>query len=82
MAEHDELQALVARASRILGKLDLTKSTSGHVSARIDGTDTFLIRARGPGETGVRYTQPDDVTWCWVQLICLKAECQRLNASC
>ena len=61
MANREQLQALVARASRILGKLDLTKSTSGHVSARIEGTDTFLIRARGPGETGVRFTQPGDV---------------------
>ena len=56
-----EQRELVALSSRILGKLDLTKSTSGHVSARVPGTDTFLIRARGPAETGVRYTAPGDV---------------------
>ena len=57
----EERRTRVARASRILGKLDLTKATSGHVSARVPGTDTFLIRARGPGETGVRFTRPEDV---------------------
>lgn len=57
----EERRARVALASRILGKLDLTKATSGHVSARVPGTDTFLIRARGPGETGVRFTRPEDV---------------------
>ena len=56
-----EQRELVALSSRMLGKLDLTKSTSGHVSARVAGTDTFLIRARGPAETGVRYTAPGDV---------------------
>lgn len=56
-----EQRELVALSSRILGKLDLTKSTSGHVSARVPGTDTFLIRARGPAETGVRYTGPGDI---------------------
>ncbi len=56
-----EQRELVALSSRILGKLDLTKSTSGHVSARVAGTDTFLIRARGPAETGVRFTRPGDV---------------------
>ena len=61
MERLQEQRELVALSSRILGKLDLTKSTSGHVSARVAGTDTFLIRARGPAETGVRYTGPGDV---------------------
>lgn len=61
MKSLQEQRELVALSSRILGKLDLTKSTSGHVSARVPGTDTFLIRARGPAETGVRYTEPGDV---------------------
>ena len=61
MERLQEQRELVALSSRILGKLDLTKSTSGHVSARVPGTDTFLIRARGPAETGVRYTEPGDV---------------------
>jgi L-fuculose-phosphate aldolase len=52
---------LVARACRILGNLDLTKATQGHVSLRLPGSDRILIRARGPGESGVRYTEPGDV---------------------
>jgi L-fuculose-phosphate aldolase len=61
MAALDELRARVAKACRVLGKLELTKAASGHISARVPGTDTLMIRARGPGETGVRYTTDDDV---------------------
>ncbi|MDB5795029.1 MAG: hypothetical protein JWR25_1408 [Noviherbaspirillum sp.] len=64
MNEPDAVQQLkerVARACRVLGKLELTKSTYGHISVRIPGTDTMLIRARGPGESGIRYTSADDV---------------------
>jgi 3,4-dihydroxyphthalate decarboxylase len=61
MADVEELRARVAQACRVAGKLGLTKSTSGHVSARVPGTDTLLIRARGAGESGVRYTAADDV---------------------
>ena len=61
MAGMDELREQVAKACRVLGKLELTKSASGHISARVPGTDTLAIRARGPGETGVRYTAADDV---------------------
>lgn len=57
----DQLRERVAQACRVLGKLDLTKSASGHISARVPGTDTLLIRARGPGESGVRFTDVDDV---------------------
>lgn len=51
----------VALACRIIGKLDLTKAATGHLSMRVPGTDTVLIRARGAGETGVRYTTADEV---------------------
>lgn len=61
MTEVDELRERVARACRVIGKLELTKAASGHVSARVPGTDTLLIRARGPGEAGVRFTTADDV---------------------
>ncbi|HEX2725493.1 MAG TPA: class II aldolase/adducin family protein [Beijerinckiaceae bacterium] len=57
----EELRARIAKACRVLGKLQLTKSASGHISARVPGTDTILIRARGPGESGVRFTAEDDV---------------------
>lgn len=61
MTEVAQSRELVAKACRILGKLELTKSSSGHISARIEGTDKFLIRARGPGESGVRFTKACDV---------------------
>jgi ribulose-5-phosphate 4-epimerase/fuculose-1-phosphate aldolase len=56
-----ELREQVAKACRIIGKLDLTKAATGHISARVPGTNTVLIRARGPGEAGVRYTTADEV---------------------
>lgn len=57
----DELRERVALACRVVGKLDLTKGATGHISARVPGTDKVLIRARGPGESGVRFTAPEDV---------------------
>jgi L-fuculose-phosphate aldolase len=51
-----DLRERVAEACRVLGALDLTKAATGHVSARIPGSNRALVRARGPGELGVRYT--------------------------
>jgi L-fuculose-phosphate aldolase len=51
---------LVAKACRILGKMDLTKAGSGHVSQRL-GDDRILIRGRGRDETGVRFTTIEEV---------------------
>jgi 3,4-dihydroxyphthalate decarboxylase len=61
MSETDELRERVAQACRVLGKLDLAEAATGHISARVPGTDRILIRARGPGELGVRYTTADQV---------------------
>ena len=61
MSEADELRERVAQACRVLGKLELAEAATGHISARIPGTDRILIRARGPGELGVRYTTADQV---------------------
>lgn len=64
MTDVDDLRPLrdrVAKACRVLGKVELTKSTFGHISVRVPGTDALLIRARGPGESGIRYTAADDV---------------------
>lgn len=61
MSDVQRFKEQLARACRVLGKLELTKAATGHISARIPGTDTLLIRARGPGETGVRFTTPDEV---------------------
>lgn len=61
MSEADDLRERVAAACRVLGQLDLTDAATGHISARVPGTDRVLIRARGPAELGVRYTTPDEV---------------------
>jgi ribulose-5-phosphate 4-epimerase/fuculose-1-phosphate aldolase len=55
------LQDRIAQACRVLGTLDLTIAVTGHVSARVPGTDRIFIRARGPAESGVRFTQPAEV---------------------
>jgi ribulose-5-phosphate 4-epimerase/fuculose-1-phosphate aldolase len=57
----NELRERVATACRVLGALDLTPGTLGHVSARVPGTDRILIRARGPAEFGVRYTTTEQI---------------------
>src|ERR1700688_1502203 len=51
---------LVAKSCRILGKMDLTKAGSGHVSQRA-GDDRILIRGRGSDELGVRFTTVEQV---------------------
>lgn len=61
MAQQADLCRRVAEACRVLGALELTKATTGHVSARIPGSDRLLIRARGGGELGVRYTTEEQV---------------------
>jgi ribulose-5-phosphate 4-epimerase/fuculose-1-phosphate aldolase len=61
MTNVSELRDLVARSCRILGKLNLTKEPSGHVSARIPGTDRIFIKARGPEESGLRFVSADDI---------------------
>jgi L-fuculose-phosphate aldolase len=61
MSELQQIRELVARSCRMLGKLNLTKEPSGHVSARIAGEDKLLIKARGPGESGLRFVSPDDI---------------------
>ncbi len=61
MVNLDEVRELVARSCRILGKLNMTKEPSGHVSARIEGTDRILIKARGPGESGLRFVTASDI---------------------
>lgn len=61
MSDINQLRVRVAQACRVLGKLDLTKAATGHVSARLPGTDRIFMRARGPAEKGVRYTHEDQV---------------------
>jgi L-fuculose-phosphate aldolase len=61
MADLSKLRELVAQSCRILGKLNLTKEPSGHVSARVPGEDKVLIKARGPEESGLRFVVARDI---------------------
>src|SRR5262245_35638083 len=61
MADLSNLRELVAQSCRMLGKLNLTKEPSGHVSARVPGEDRTLIKARGPKETGLRFVSARDI---------------------
>ena len=62
MAEQaTELRGKVALACRILAMEGLVKETTGHVSARLPGTERMFIRARGPAESGLLFTSPDEV---------------------
>jgi ribulose-5-phosphate 4-epimerase/fuculose-1-phosphate aldolase len=61
MNDIDDIRERVAEACRVLGALNLTKAATGHISARLPGTDRIFIRARGQDELGVRYTTPAEV---------------------
>jgi ribulose-5-phosphate 4-epimerase/fuculose-1-phosphate aldolase len=56
-----ELVDLVARACRILGKLNVTHGALGHVSYRLGDSPTMLIKGKGPDEVGLRYTRAADI---------------------
>jgi L-fuculose-phosphate aldolase len=61
MSDLSRLRELVAQSCRMLGKLNLTKEPSGHVSARAPGEDRVLIKARGPEESGLRFVTARDI---------------------
>ena len=61
MADQTKLRELVAQSCRVLGKLNLTKEPSGHVSARVPGENKVLIKARGPEESGLRFVSARDI---------------------
>jgi L-fuculose-phosphate aldolase len=61
MGDLSKVRELVAKSCRVLGKLNLTKEPSGHVSARIPGEDRLLIKARGPEESGLRFVTARDI---------------------
>jgi L-fuculose-phosphate aldolase len=61
MNDLSQLRELVALSCRVLGKLNLTKEPSGHVSARMPGADKILIKARGPDESGLRFVSAEDI---------------------
>lgn len=53
---NDDLRFRVAASCRILGMLGMVNESTGHVSARIPGTDEMLIRCRGGNEEGIMFT--------------------------
>jgi L-fuculose-phosphate aldolase len=61
MSDLSTLRESVAQSCRMLGKLNLTKEPSGHVSARVPGEDRVLIKARGPEESGLRFVTARDI---------------------
>jgi ribulose-5-phosphate 4-epimerase/fuculose-1-phosphate aldolase len=61
MRDLSKLRELVAQSCRMLGKLNLTKEPSGHVSARSPDDDRILIKARGPEESGLRFVTARDI---------------------
>lgn len=61
MSDYSQLRELVAQSCRVLGKLNLTKEPSGHVSARVPGQDRIFIKARGPDESGLRFVTARDI---------------------
>lgn len=60
MSQVDQRRELLASACRILGKLNMTKEPSGHVSARGPERGTIFIKARGRGESGLRFVTAKD----------------------
>jgi ribulose-5-phosphate 4-epimerase/fuculose-1-phosphate aldolase len=57
MAELDDLKGKVAQACRILAMTRLVKEITGHVSARVPGSQEMVLRCRGEDEFGLPYTQ-------------------------
>lgn len=57
----DALRSTIALACRILAVTGLVKEITGHVSARVPGTDEMLLRCRGEDEYGLLYTSENQV---------------------
>lgn len=55
-----QLRRTIALACRILANAGLAEDILGHVSLRV-GTDTLLVRCRGPEEQGLLLTLDEDV---------------------
>ena len=61
MSTEQDARNLVAKACRVVGRLDLTKAATGHVSQLSADGRRILIRGRGRDEVGVRYTTAEQV---------------------
>ena len=51
----------LAQACRVLGAYEMTHAALGHVSYRLEGTDSMLIKGKGANEVGLRYTRTRDI---------------------
>jgi 3,4-dihydroxyphthalate decarboxylase len=60
MDDQPSLRLEVARACRVLAFAGLAQDVLGHVSVRA-GADSLLVRCRGPRESGLAFTTPEDI---------------------
>lgn len=56
----ERLRSDVAIGCRVMARTGLVEHVLGHISLRV-GHDRALVRCRGPEESGLRFTTPDDV---------------------
>lgn len=56
-----ELKKKIALSCRILGYQGVTRGSFGHVSARIPGTDSILIKSKGPNEAALEFAVEKDI---------------------
>jgi ribulose-5-phosphate 4-epimerase/fuculose-1-phosphate aldolase len=61
LTDIEALQADLALSCRILAETGCVREITGHVSARIPGTDDILVRCRPLQDPGVSFTTPDDI---------------------
>jgi len=59
--EVNELREKIAISCRILGNRGVTRGSFGHVSARIPGSEHFLIKAKGPDEEALEFATARDI---------------------
>jgi ribulose-5-phosphate 4-epimerase/fuculose-1-phosphate aldolase len=61
LTDVDAMRADLALSCRILAETGCVREITGHVSARVPGTDDILVRCRPLQDPGVSFTTPDDI---------------------
>jgi ribulose-5-phosphate 4-epimerase/fuculose-1-phosphate aldolase len=61
LTDIEAMRAELALSCRILADTGCVREITGHVSARIPGTDDILVRCRPLQDPGVSFTTPDDI---------------------
>jgi ribulose-5-phosphate 4-epimerase/fuculose-1-phosphate aldolase len=61
LTDIEAMRADLALSCRILAETGCVREITGHVSARIPGTDHILVRCRPLQDPGVSFTTPDDI---------------------